>query len=120
VDAKRLLARTVVDLYHGDGAGTAAEAEFDKVFKAHAAPTDIPDHVLDASEARDGRIALANVLRQAGLAASNKEARRLITQGGVRRDGAVETDPETTLTPAELDGATLQVGRRRWVHILIA
>ena len=120
VDAKRLLARTVVDLYHGDGAGTAAEAEFDKVFKAHAAPTDIPDHVLDASEARDGRIALANVLRQAGLAASNKEARRLITQGGVRRDGAVETDPETTLTPAELNGATLQVGRRRWVHILIA
>ena len=119
VDAKRLLARTVVDLYHGDGAGTAAEAEFDKVFKDHVAPTDIPDHVLDASEARDGRIALANVLRQAGLAASNKEARRLITQGGVRRDGAVETDPETTLTPAELDGATLQVGRRRWVHILI-
>jgi tyrosyl-tRNA synthetase len=120
VDAKRLLARTVVDLYHGDGAGTAAEAEFDKVFKDHVAPTDIPDHVLDASEARDGRIALANVLRQAGLAASNKEARRLITQGGVRRDGAVETDPETTLTPDELDGATLQVGRRRWVHILIA
>jgi tyrosyl-tRNA synthetase len=31
VDAKRLLARTVVDLYHGEGAGEAAEAEFDRV-----------------------------------------------------------------------------------------
>ena len=117
VGAKRLLATTVVDLYHGSGAGAAAEAEFDRVFKAHVAPTDIPEHALDASEARDGRIGLANVLRQSGLAASNKEARRLIAQGGVRRDGVVATDPEETLTPDELDGATLQVGRRRWVRI---
>ncbi|MCJ7439312.1 MAG: tyrosine--tRNA ligase [Acidimicrobiia bacterium] len=117
VDAKRLLARTVVDLYHGDGAGAAAEAEFDRVFKAHVAPTDIPEHALDVSEVRDGRIALANVLRQSGLAASNKEARRLIAQGGVRHDGTVVADPDMTLAPDELDGATLQVGRRRWVRI---
>ena len=120
VDAKRLLARTVVDLYHGDGAGTSAESEFDRVFKAHAAPTEMPEHILDAAEARDGRIALANVLRQSGLAGSNKEARRLIAQGGVRRDDTLVTDPEETLAPSELDGATLQVGRRRWVRIRIA
>ena len=30
-----LLGRTVVDLYHGAGAGDAAEAEFDRVFKEH-------------------------------------------------------------------------------------
>ena len=41
VDAKRLLARTVVDLYHADGAGAAAEREFDRVFKAHEVPADI-------------------------------------------------------------------------------
>ena len=45
VDAKRLLARTVVELYHGPGAGDAAEAEFDRVFKAHDAPSDVPDVV---------------------------------------------------------------------------
>ena len=43
VDAKRLLARTVVDLYHGDGAGEAAEAEFDRVFRAHDAPDEIAE-----------------------------------------------------------------------------
>ena len=32
-------ARTVVDLYHGAGAGEQAEAEFDRVFKDHAVPT---------------------------------------------------------------------------------
>jgi tyrosyl-tRNA synthetase len=116
-EAKRLLARTVVDLYHGDGAGAAAEGEFDRVFKDHAAPSEIPEHVLDPSEARDGRIALANVLRQAGLAPSNKEARRLVSQGGVRRDGEVVTDPDLACDPAELDGVTLQVGRRKWARV---
>jgi hypothetical protein len=43
VAAKRLLARTVVDLYHGDGAGEQAEAEFDRVFKDHAVPSDVEE-----------------------------------------------------------------------------
>ncbi len=118
-EAKRLLARTVVDLYHGAGSGDAAEAEFDRVFKDHATPSDVPEHVLDVGEARDGRIALANVLRQAGLAPSNKEARRLVSQGGVRRDGEVVTDPELSVEPTELDGVTLQVGRRKWARIVL-
>ena len=42
VDAKRLLARTVIDLYHGDGAGAAAEAGFDRVFRDHRCPTRCP------------------------------------------------------------------------------
>jgi tyrosyl-tRNA synthetase len=119
VEQKRALARSVVDLYHGAGAGAAAEAEFDRVFKAHDAPSDVPEHVLDTTEARDGRIQLANVLRQAGLASSNKDARRLIAQGGVRRDGELVEDPDAAATPGDLDGATLQVGRRRWVRIRV-
>lgn len=118
VEAKRLLARTVVDLYHGDGAGEQAEAEFDRVFKAHDAPTEIPEHRLDPADAVDGRLRLATVLRQAGLASSNKEGRRLIEQGGVKRDGEPVTDPDVALTPDELDGVVLQVGRRRWVRIV--
>ncbi len=117
VDAKRLLARTVVDLYHGEGGGAAAEAEFDRVFRDHDTPTEIPEHVLDVSEALDGRIRLASVLRQAGLVKSNREGARMIEQGGVRRDDEVVTDPDLALTPGELDGATLQVGKRRWARV---
>ncbi len=117
---KRLLARSVVDVYHGDGAGEAAEAEFDRVFKAHEAPSEVPEHVLDVSEAHDGRLRLATVLRQAGLASSNKEGQRLIGQGGVRRDGTVIDDPDATFAPAELDGAVLQVGRRRWARVRVS
>jgi tyrosyl-tRNA synthetase len=117
VDAKRLLARTVVDLYHGEGAGAAAEDEFDVVFKTKGAPSDVAEHELDASEAVDGRIRLANVLRQSGLVKSNAEGRRQIEQGGVRLNDVKVEDPDVSFTPAELDGALLQVGRRRWVRI---
>jgi tyrosyl-tRNA synthetase len=117
VDAKRFMARRIVDALHGDGAGAAAEAEFDRVFKSKDAPTDIPEHVLDLSEAQGGRIRLANVLRQAGLVKSNADGRRQIIQGGVRWDDQVVADPDAAATPAELEGAVLQVGRRRWVRI---
>ena len=117
VEAKRLLARTVVDLYHGEGAGAAAEGEFDKVFRSHEAPTDVPEHVLDTSDAVDGRLRLVTVLRQAGLVPSNKEAVRMIGQGAVRVDGEVVADTDATFTPADLDGVLVQVGKRRWARI---
>ena len=118
VEAKRLLARTVIDLYHGDGAGAAAEGEFNKVFRSHEAPTDIPEHVLDLADAVDGEIRLATVLRQAFPSVkSNKEGRRLIEQGGVRLDGEVVTDPDLAVGPAALDGVVLQAGKRNWARI---
>jgi tyrosyl-tRNA synthetase len=43
LDAKRLLARTVCDLYHGSGAGDQAQADFDRVFRDHEAPREIPE-----------------------------------------------------------------------------
>jgi tyrosyl-tRNA synthetase len=120
VEAKRLLARTVVELYHGPGSGDTAEAEFDKVFRSHEAPTDVPEHVLDVAEAIDGRLRLANVLRQAGLVASNKEGARKIAERAVRIDTQVVDEPNITFAPEELDGVLLQVGKRAWSRIRVA
>ena len=99
VDGKRLLARTVVDLYHGDGAGAAAEAEFDRVFRDHAIPEDVAEFVVDPSELTDGRVRVARLLALAFPTAvpSNKEGRRKIEQGGVRIDGEVVEDPDLAL-----------------------
>ncbi|MFN8036066.1 MAG: tyrosine--tRNA ligase [Acidimicrobiia bacterium] len=118
MDAKRLLARTVVDLYHGDGAGAAAEAAFDKVFRSHEAPAEIPEHRIDPVELVDGRIRLARVLAITGLVPSNKEGRRKIEQGGVRVDGERVTDPDAEFGGPELVGRTLQVGKRAWARIV--
>ena len=121
VDAKRLLARTVVDLYHGEGAGAAAEAEFDKVFRDDGEPTDIKELRIppDAAELRDGRIRLATLLALAFPQAvpSNKEGARKIQQGGVKLDGVVVEDPDLEVVPAELDGVKLQLGKRNWAIV---
>jgi tyrosyl-tRNA synthetase len=117
VEAKRLLARTVVDLYHGAGAGTAAEAEFDRVFKAHAAPTKVPEYVIPPEELRDGRIEVARLLTLAGLAASNREGRRKIQEGGVYLDDERVTEPGLEVAPSEVDGRLLRLGRRSWMRI---
>jgi tyrosyl-tRNA synthetase len=119
VDAKRTLARTVVDLYHGAGSGAAAEAEFDRVFREHAVPADVPDVVVDPSELRDGRVRVARLLALAfpGAVPSNKEGRRKIEQGGVRLDGAIVDDADRELATDELDGRLLQLGRRNWARL---
>jgi tyrosyl-tRNA synthetase len=118
-DAKRLLARTVVDLYHGDGAGDVAEAEFDRVFVAHETPDDVPDVAIPEGDVRDGRVRVATLVACAFPTAvgSNKEGRRKIQQGGVRLDGEVVTDADLEVTPAEVDGKLLQLGRRNWARV---
>jgi len=114
---KRQLAQTVVDLYHGKGTGAAAEAEFDRVFKEHAAPTEVPEYVIPPDELRDGRIEVARLLTLAGLAASNREGRRKIQEGGVYLDDERVTEPGLEVAPAEVDGRLLRLGRRSWTRI---
>jgi tyrosyl-tRNA synthetase len=117
VAAKRLLARTVVDLYHGEGAGQTAEAAFDRVFRSHEAPADVAVFSLERDHLVDGRIRLFRLLALAGLVASNSEGRRKIAEGAVRLDGERVSDPESELAPEDVDGKLLQVGRRAWARV---
>lgn len=116
---KRRLAREVVDLYHGPGAGRAAEERFDRVHRERELPEEIPEVELSPTWARGegGLYLLPNLLWLTGLASSKSEARRLIEQGGVRLDGSPITDPEAELPAEELRGRVLQVGRRRFVRL---
>ncbi|HMF83017.1 MAG TPA: tyrosine--tRNA ligase [Acidimicrobiia bacterium] len=116
-ELKRLLARTIVDLYHGDGAGARAEAEFDRVYRDHAAPRDVEEFVLSPAELRDGRIEVGRLLALAGLVGSNREGRRKITEGGVYLGDERVTDPSVEVAPADVDGRFLRLGRRRWRRI---
>jgi tyrosyl-tRNA synthetase len=84
-------------------------------------PAEMLDLVIpaDAAEVRDGRIRIATLLALAFPQAvpSNKEGRRKIEQGGVKLDGVVVDDPDLEVTPSEVDGVTLQLGRRNWVRL---
>ena len=105
--AKRLVARTVADLYHGAGAGESAEAEFDRVHKAGLAPDDIPDYDLPSGTS------WVDALVTTGLCDSKREARQALDDGAVRVDGAVVAGDG--VVP---DGThVLQFGKRKWARV---
>lgn len=108
-DTKASLAREIVGRYHGAKAAEAAEEAWNKQFRAGETPTDIPDYRADDKELADAVGLMANAF---GLTKS--EVRRLISQGGVRVDGAVVESAEDVVLRA---GMIVQVGKRRFVRI---
>ncbi|MEW6082556.1 MAG: S4 domain-containing protein, partial [Bacillota bacterium] len=84
--------------------------EFKRVFQEGDLPGEIPDVALSCSNT----VTLVRLLVETGLAPSNSEARRLISQGAVRLDRErVAEDREVLLS----DGMILQVGKRRYCRI---
>ena len=109
-DAKRLLARSVVALYHDQQAAEEAEIAFDEVFKHGGIPDDVPAFLLP----EDDPVNLPALIREA-FGTSGSEARRLIEQGAVKVDGDALHEQEV---PRErLAGRVLQVGKRRFAGL---
>jgi tyrosyl-tRNA synthetase len=106
-DAKFELAAEIVDRYHGAGAGARERERFIARFRDGAVPEDVPETVIDL---KGDSAKLANVLKEAGLAASASAAYRLIEQGAVRVDGERISSRDAVL-PA---GSTvlIQAGKR--------
>ena len=109
-DVKAHLAREIVTQFHDEASAHAAEAEFVRMFRQGALPTDIPEIPLDGAlqEAQT----IVDALIAANLAQSRSEARRLVQQGGVRLDNTRITDTNTPYTAKE--GQVFQVGKRKF------
>ena len=124
-EEKRRMARTIVDLYHGPGAGEAAERRFDLIHKEHGIPEDPPDVRVPMSVFRkeeDGiwSVHVPALLEAMGLVSSRSEARRLQAQGGVRMDGQAQQSEDLPIEgepPGAISGSVWQVGRRRFARL---
>lgn len=124
-EEKRRMARTIVDLYHGPGAGEAAERRFDLIHKEHGIPEDPPDVRVPMSVFRkeqDGMwsVHVPALLEAMGLVSSRSEARRLQAQGGVRMDGQAQPSENLPIEgepPGAISGSVWQVGRRRFARL---
>ena len=117
-DAKRRLARAIVEMWHGAKAAEAAEAAFAQVFVEGDLPDNIPETPVSAEDALGGRIRLVKLLLVTGLAESTRDARRLISQGGVSIDGTRLHDIDAEV--AVHDGLIVRVGRRRFARVRLA
>jgi tyrosyl-tRNA synthetase len=114
---KRRLGREIVTLYHDVHSAAAAESAFDAVFKRHEIPEDVPEVRVEPSGAV---VHLPAVMKQAGLAPTTSEARRLITAGAVKLDGDPVRLEEGAFDIAwdDLVGRVLQAGKRRFARIV--
>jgi tyrosyl-tRNA synthetase len=111
MEAKMMLARDLVAIYHDAEAAARAEAHFKQVFQKRELPEEIPTHKLAA-----GPQNIVDLLVELGLAPSKSQARRLVAQGGVHLDGNLVESIEETVRPDK--EAILQVGKRRFVRLV--
>jgi tyrosyl-tRNA synthetase len=109
MEAKKLLARTIVTEYHGARAADRAEQYFESKFQRREIP----------ASAQVYRIAeemwICELMKQLQFTPSTSEARRLVSQGAVRVDGRTITDVNFRFVPGE--HKVLEVGKRRVARI---
>ena len=115
--AKIVLGKAIVSRYYDDEAAGKAADEFDRIFKEHKTPDDIPQITLPSNEDGKHKIWIVKLLVDHGFASTNGEARRLVSQGGVSIDDKKHTDPAQEVDIKS--GMILKVGKRRFAEIVI-
>lgn len=117
-EAKRALARGIVERFHDAEAGKGAEVHFDRLFVRHEAPEEIEEvpltFLVGAGASLGSGAPTTPQIVAAVFEISSSEARRLIEQGGVRLDGEPIAPGAPDLEVDTLDGRVLQVGKRRF------
>ncbi|MCZ8333343.1 MAG: tyrosine--tRNA ligase [Rhodobacteraceae bacterium] len=115
--AKIILANEVTTLLHGAEAAAAAEATAREVFEKGGIGDDLPTVALSVDEVADG-VGIVQLFVRAGLAASGKDAKRLISEGGARLNDEIVTDAALRLGAGDLaEPVKLTAGKKR--HALV-
>ena len=110
MELKKRLAREIVGQYHGPEAGQSAQQQFESVFQRREAPGSAAAWRIATSPSRHN---LPTVLKELGVVESRSEARRLIKQGAVEKDGAVVSTDEVEVT----EGSVIRVGKHRFLRV---
>lgn len=110
-DAKVRLAKEIISQYHSAKDADAAEEHFKNVFQKKEVPDDVPELAVKA-----GEHALLDLLVAAKFAASKGEARRVVSEGGVRVAGDVVKDVAATVKVGKTP-TLIQKGKRHFVNV---
>ena len=112
-DVKIWLAKEIIARFHDEAAAEAAHNDFTLRFSKNAIPDEMPE-VSVTAEAEG--IAVANLLKEAGLVETTSEALRMIKQNAVKRDGEVIADGKLLVTAGT---AVWQVGKRKFARVTV-
>jgi tyrosyl-tRNA synthetase len=117
MEIKAIFAREIVARFHDAQAAANSALEFERVYAKDSVPENVANVTVDP---HGGVAELAWALKQANLAASTSEARRLVEQGGVEVDGARVTDPKVRLDPGAEYLVRVGSKNRRFARIRVA
>lgn len=113
-DVKIDLAKELIARFHDEAAAQSAHDEFINRFQKGAMPDDMPELEITAE---GGGIAIANLLKEAGLVVSTSEAFRMIKQGAAKIDSEKVLDK--SLVIAIGSQAVYQVGKRKFAKVTV-
>ncbi|WP_102271684.1 tyrosine--tRNA ligase [Cytobacillus massiliigabonensis] len=113
-DAKMLLGKTIVRMYHGLEAAEQAEQYFIQVFQQGSLPEEIPVIKWRGND----EISVVDLLVNVKLFQSKGEARRMIENRGVKINGEKVEDAQLQITIT--NGLIVQVGKRKFVKITLS
>jgi tyrosyl-tRNA synthetase len=116
-DVKIDLAKELIARFHDDAAAEGAHQEFINRFQKGAMPDEIEEKTVNTLD-DSGEIAIANLLKEAGLAASTSEAMRMIKQGAAKVEGEKITDNKLRIACGTT--AVYQVGKRKFAKVTVA
>ena len=114
MDAKKGLAREIVAQFHGPVEAAAAEERWVRRFSERKVD-DAPEVPVDATA---GEVPLSRLLVERGMAASRKEAERLMAQGAVSLDGQKVSDAQHRIDLRSGNTVLVRAGKlklERWV-----
>jgi len=114
MEAKKQLAATIVERFHGEGAGAEARSGFESQFARNETPEDVPEATMAAED--DG-LWIVRALTETGLTASNGEAMRMIKQNALSIDGEKMADKDFRLA---VGGPYLiKLGKRKFIRLTV-
>ena len=118
-EAKKIIADEATKLCRGADAAKAARATAEETFEKGGLGDDLPTIEIESARLNEG-IGVLTLFVEAGLAASNGEARRLIKGGGAKINDATISDERANVgsDAVNTDGVIkLSVGKKR--HALV-
>jgi tyrosyl-tRNA synthetase len=114
MEAKKALAKSIIADFYDQERAEAAEAEFRRIFSERQAPTELEEVSLPASAEP---LLLSKVITAAKLSDSNKDATRVIAQGGVLVDNVKVDSTRHALDASAGKSYLLKVGKRRFAKV---
>ena len=112
-EAKEILAFELTKLVHGEEEAAKAQAAAKALFVGGGDDANMPTTEISADKLTDGKIGILNLMVACSLASSNKEARRLVEQGGVFLNDEKVAAATVQVTEEELKaGVKLRKGKK--------